>query len=73
MNRLLRGVGMPIPERSAYDRFMLGFHDYLKFNADYQRTCAKYRFEFPPTPPGWFSPTSSRTRSCQANTPWSRR
>jgi len=48
VNRLLRGVGIPIPERSAYDRFMLGFHDYLKFNADYQRTCPKYRFEFPP-------------------------
>jgi len=27
---------------------MLGFHDYLKFNAAYQQTCAKYRFEFPP-------------------------
>ena len=27
---------------------MLGFHDYLKFNADYQRNCPKYRFEFPP-------------------------
>jgi 3-deoxy-D-manno-oct-2-ulosonic acid (Kdo) hydroxylase len=48
MSRLLRGIGLPIPERSAYDRFMLGFHDYLKFNADYQRDCAKYRFEFPP-------------------------
>jgi hypothetical protein len=27
---------------------MLGFHDYLKFNEQYQRDCAKYRFEFPP-------------------------
>ena len=35
-------------KRSAYDRFTLGFHDYLKFNADYQRDCPKYRFEFPP-------------------------
>ena len=48
VNRLLRGVGLPIPERSAYDRFMLGFHDYLKFNDDYQRNTPKYRFEFPP-------------------------
>ena len=35
-------------KRSAYDRFMLGFHDYLKFNSEYQESCAKYRFEFPP-------------------------
>jgi hypothetical protein len=45
---VLRGAGMPIADRSAYDRFMLHFHDYLKFNQDYQRDCAKYRFEFPP-------------------------
>ena len=45
---MLRAVGLPIADRSAYDRFMLGFHDYLKFNRDYQRDCAKYRFEFPP-------------------------
>ncbi len=45
---LLRAVGLPIADRSAYDRFMLGFHDYLKFNGEYQRDCAKYRFEFPP-------------------------
>jgi hypothetical protein len=45
---LLRAVGLPIADRSAYDRFMLGFHDYLKFNEEYQRDCAKYRFEFPP-------------------------
>jgi hypothetical protein len=47
-SRFLRSAGLPIVQRSAYDRFMLGFHDYLKFNAEYQRTCAKYRFEFPP-------------------------
>jgi hypothetical protein len=35
-------------KRTAYDRFMLGFHDYLKFNGEYQQSCAKYRFEFPP-------------------------
>jgi len=26
----------------------LGFHDYLKFNGEYQENCPKYRFEFPP-------------------------
>jgi hypothetical protein len=45
---VLRAVGLPVAERSAYDRFMLSFHDYLKFNEQYQRDCAKYRFEFPP-------------------------
>jgi hypothetical protein len=47
-SRLLHAARLPIVHRSAYDRFMLGFHDYLKFNADYQQNCAKYRFEFPP-------------------------
>jgi hypothetical protein len=48
LSRLLRAAGFPVVQRSAYDRFMLGFHDYLKFNRDYQETCTKYRFEFPP-------------------------
>ena len=47
-SRFLRSAGFPVVQRSAYDRFMLGFHDYLKFNAEYQRNCAKYRFEFAP-------------------------
>lgn len=46
--RALRAIGLPVADRSGYDRFMLSFHDYLKFNQDYQRDCAKYRFEFPP-------------------------
>jgi len=47
-SRFLHSAGFPIVQSSAYDRFMLRFHDYLKFNAEYQRTCAKYRFDFPP-------------------------
>jgi len=43
-----RAAGLPLKNRSAYDRFMLGFHDYLKENDDYQKNCPKYRFEFPP-------------------------
>ncbi len=46
--RALRSMGFPLADRSAYDRFMLGFHDYLKANTAYQKDCAKYRFEFPP-------------------------
>lgn len=48
LQRLLRAMGMPVADRSPYDRFMLGFHDWLKFNQEYQRDCAKYRLEFPP-------------------------
>ena len=47
-NRLAAVFGGVEARRSAYDRFMLRFHDYLKFNHEYQETCAKYRFEFPP-------------------------
>jgi hypothetical protein len=48
MTRFLRELGLPLVPRSAYDRFMLRFHDYLKRNQSFQATCAKYRFEFPP-------------------------
>lgn len=46
--RLLNSIGLPVLDRSPYDRFMLGFHDYLKRNAEYQAQCTKYRYEFPP-------------------------
>jgi hypothetical protein len=47
-SQILGAFGGVEAKRSAYDRFMLGFHDYLKFNGEYQASCAKYRFEFPP-------------------------
>jgi 3-deoxy-D-manno-oct-2-ulosonic acid (Kdo) hydroxylase len=47
-SRILGVFGGVDAKRSAYDRFMLGFHDYLKFNGEYQASSAKYRFEFPP-------------------------
>ena len=34
--RGLAAVGMPLVDRSAYDAFMLWFHDWLKRNPDYQ-------------------------------------
>jgi 3-deoxy-D-manno-oct-2-ulosonic acid (Kdo) hydroxylase len=46
--RALRSLGLPVVPRSAYDRFMLRFHDYLKHNSDFQANCAKQRFDFPP-------------------------
>jgi hypothetical protein len=43
-----RAFGAPIPHRSAYDRFMLRFHDYLKENSAFQTDSPKIRIEFPP-------------------------
>jgi hypothetical protein len=42
------GLATLFTRRTAYDRFMLRFHDYLKHNSDYQQNCPKYRWEFPP-------------------------
>lgn len=53
-NPLVRSVkkalGFKAVDHSAYDRFMLRFHDYLKENKDFQRNCPKIRLEFQP---GW--------------------
>jgi hypothetical protein len=43
-----RQAGLPVIDRSPYDEFMLGFHDYLKMNAKYQQETPKFRFQFPP-------------------------
>jgi hypothetical protein len=40
--------GMKAGDHSAYDRFMLHFHDYLKEKSDFQQNCRKQRIEFPP-------------------------
>ena len=47
-SKLLNKTGLPVSDRSAYDRFMLRFHDYLKENTKYQTESAKTRLEFPP-------------------------
>jgi hypothetical protein len=43
-----RKLRLPAGRRTAYDQFMLAFHDYLKSNAEFQSSCPKYRLEFPP-------------------------
>jgi hypothetical protein len=48
VRRALHRIGLPLVDRSPYDAFMLHFHDWLKGNADYQRNCAKYRYDLPP-------------------------
>jgi hypothetical protein len=44
----LKVVGVKGADRSAYDRFMLHFHDWLKENRSYQDDYPKIRMEFPP-------------------------
>lgn len=48
LKRAAHAVGLPVVDRSPYDQFMLGFHDFLKGNETYQSVCPKYRFPFPP-------------------------
>jgi hypothetical protein len=46
--RVLHSLGLPVVPRSAYDRFMLHFHEYLKRSTDFQQNSKKYAFNFPP-------------------------
>lgn len=41
-----RAVGLPL--RAPYDTFMLRFHNYLKANGEFQASCRKHVWEFPP-------------------------
>lgn len=43
-----RQVGVRMVDRSPYDRFMLSFHDYLKYNQAFQKNCPKFYWNFPP-------------------------
>jgi len=47
---LKKTLGLKAVDHSAYDKFMLRFHDYLKENSDFQQNCLKNRLEFRP---GW--------------------
>jgi hypothetical protein len=41
-------LGLPLPNRSKYDRFMLHFHDWLKENTEFQANSPKIRTDFSP-------------------------
>jgi hypothetical protein len=47
-NTLKRAVGMKSVNPSAYDKFMVRFHDYLKENENFQKNCNKKYIDFPP-------------------------
>jgi 3-deoxy-D-manno-oct-2-ulosonic acid (Kdo) hydroxylase len=42
------GAAAPALKRSPYDEFMMRFHNFLKENRDFQSSCAKYDYQFPP-------------------------
>ncbi len=42
------GAAAPALKRSPYDDFMMRFHNFLKENRDFQSTCVKYDYQFPP-------------------------
>lgn len=46
--RLGRLARLPQARRSPYDVIMHRFHNFLKENTDFQKSCAKQRWEFPP-------------------------
>ena len=43
-----KSLGLPLTLRSPYDVFMLGLHNYLKEEDDFQKNCPKDNWEFPP-------------------------
>jgi hypothetical protein len=45
---LSRIFGKRQEKRSAYDEFMLRFHDFLKKNDDFQKNASREEFSFPP-------------------------
>ena len=48
LQRAGHSIGLPFPNRSRYDRFMLHFHDWLKENAEFQKNSPKVRTDFSP-------------------------
>jgi hypothetical protein len=42
------GAAAPAFKRSPYDDFMMRFHNFLKENREFQSSCAKYDYQFPP-------------------------
>jgi hypothetical protein len=41
-------IGLPVPDRSPYDEFMLYLHNWLKENSDFQQNAPKQQLIFPP-------------------------
>jgi hypothetical protein len=48
LRHMLHAARVPVVDRSAYDEFMLRFHDWLKENSQFQSGADKTRLVFPP-------------------------
>jgi 3-deoxy-D-manno-oct-2-ulosonic acid (Kdo) hydroxylase len=48
VRKVKKMFGFKAVDHSAYDRFMLNFHDFLKEKTDFQENCEKIPLEFPP-------------------------
>jgi 3-deoxy-D-manno-oct-2-ulosonic acid (Kdo) hydroxylase len=48
LSAILRAIDWPGSNRSAYDKFMHRFHNFLKESHRFQADCPKQRWEFPP-------------------------
>jgi hypothetical protein len=46
--KIANQLGLPVVLRSPYDIFMLNLHNFLKENEEFQKTCPKDYWEFPP-------------------------
>lgn len=46
--KIARKLGLPVVQRSPYDIFMLNLHNFLKENGEFQESCPKDYWEFPP-------------------------
>jgi len=46
--QMAKNAGLPVVLRSPYDDFMMRFHNYLKENEEFQKSCPKDHWAFPP-------------------------
>ncbi len=61
--RAAAGLGLPVVDRPAYDRFMLKIHHAMKEDGRFQETCRKDRWEFP-AGSTWMVFTDSASHAC---------
>jgi hypothetical protein len=48
LRAVAHALGLPVRVRSPYDEFMLGFHNFLKENREFQASAPKAQTSFPP-------------------------
>jgi 3-deoxy-D-manno-oct-2-ulosonic acid (Kdo) hydroxylase len=61
--RVVASLGLPVPSRPPYDRFMLRIHHAMKEDTRFQESCRKDRWEFP-AGSTWIVFTDSASHAC---------